>query len=160
MASGEGKQAQRWERRFAALSKFHRRQGHCCPESKFKLGQWVVTQRYLNGSLSAERKKRLDKIGFIWNWRDFRWEQGFAALLRFKQREGHCRVPIQYREGNFRLGLWVSVQRRKKNVMSPKRGARLNKIGFEWRVYKTGTGAVHRVSSSAAERRPPSSSSK
>jgi hypothetical protein len=66
------------ERRFAALSKFRRQKGHCCPEGKFKLGQWVVTQRYLSGSLSAERKKRLDKIGFIWNWPDF---AGSKALL-------------------------------------------------------------------------------
>jgi hypothetical protein len=119
----------RWERGFAALSKFRRRKGHCCPpryhvEGKYNLGDWVTAQRYLKDDLSVERKRRLDRIGFVWNWRDFAWERGFAALLKFKRREGHCCVPIQHREGNFRLGYWISVQRRKKNKMSAKRRAR------------------------------------
>jgi hypothetical protein len=131
----------RWERGFAALSKFRKRKRHCCPpryhlEGKHSLGQWVTTQRYLKGDLSVERKRRLDRIGFVWNWRDFVWERGFAALLKFKRREGHCCVPIRHREGNFRLGSWISVQRREKNKMSAKRRARLHKIGFEWKVYK------------------------
>src|SRR5689334_22959943 len=87
----------RWEQGLAALSKFRKRKRHCCPsrhhlEGKFKLGRWVNTQRYLKDDLSVERKKRLDAIGFVWNWRDDRWEQGFAALLTFKRREAHCRV--------------------------------------------------------------------
>src|SRR5690349_18679203 len=109
----------RWEQGFKALSKFRRRKGHCRPsrhhlEGEFKLGQWVVTQRYLKDDLSVERKKRLDAIGFVWNWRNYRWEQGFAVLLKFKRREGHCRVPIQYCAGNFKLGYWISAQRRKR----------------------------------------------
>jgi hypothetical protein len=136
-----GKLATRWERGFAALSKFRKREGHCCPpryhlEGKYNLGNWVTAQRYLKNKLSVERKKRLDRIGFVWNWRDFAWERGFATLVEFKLREGHCRVPIQHREGKFRLGYWISVQRRKKNVMSPKRRAKLNNINFVWYVYR------------------------
>ena len=128
----------RWEQGFAALSKFRRRKRHCSPprdhlEGKFKLGRWVNTQRYLKDALSVERKRRLDRIGFVWNWREYLWEQGFAALLKFKHREGHCRVPIQHREGNFRLGYWVSTQRRKRTELPALRKRRLNKIGFVWR---------------------------
>ena len=70
----------------------NRRKGHCCPpqrhlERKYNLGSWVIVQRYRKDDLSVERKKRLDRIGFVWNWRDFVWERGFAALLKFKQRE-------------------------------------------------------------------------
>ena len=128
----------RWEQGFAALSKFRRRKGHCCPpqrhvEGKYNVGSWVIVQRYRKDHLSVERKKRLDRIGFVWNWRDFAWERGFAALLRFSRREGHCRVPIQHREGNFRLGYWVSTQRRKRTELPALRKRRLNKIGFVWR---------------------------
>jgi Helicase associated domain len=131
----------RWEQGFAALSKFRRQKKHCLPsrhhlEGKFKLGRWVNTQRYLKDDLSVERKKRLDAIGFVWNWRDDRWEQGFAALLTFKRREAHCRVPIQHREGNFRLGYWVSTQRRKRTELPALRKRRLNKIGFVWREHR------------------------
>jgi hypothetical protein len=132
---------ERWEQGFAALSKFRRRKKHCRPsqdhlEGKFKLGQWVTTQRYLKDDLSVKRKKRLDTIGFVWSWRDDRWEQGFAALLTFKRREGHCRVPIRHHEENFRLGHWVSTQRRKRTKLRALRKRRLNKIGFVWREHQ------------------------
>jgi len=106
-------------------------------EGKFNLGSWATVQRYRKDHLSVERKKRLDRIGFVWNWRDFAWERGFATLLKFKRREGHCRVHSLHREGDYKLGSWVAVQRRKKKEMSTKRRARLNKIGFEWKVNKT-----------------------
>jgi hypothetical protein len=129
---------ERWEQGYAALSKFRAREGHCCPsryhrEGKYKLGRWVITQRYLRDDLSVERKRCLDRIGFVWNWRDYRWEQGFAALLKFKRREAHCHVPISHREEKYRLGYWVSVQRQKRNELSAARKRRLNKIGFVWR---------------------------
>jgi len=132
----------RWEQGFAALSKFHKRRGHCCPsrhhvEGKYNLGTWVITQRYLQDKLPAERKRRLDLIGFIWKWRDYAWERGFTALLKFRQREGHCRVPANYREGKYRLGFWVSTQRRNKNEMLAERRRRLNKIGFVWEIYES-----------------------
>ena len=89
----------RWEQGFAALCKFRRRKGHCCPpqrhvEGKYNLGPWVITQRYLKDELSVERKRRLDRIGFVWNWRDFAWERGFAALLKFKRTSGDARPAL------------------------------------------------------------------
>ena len=78
----------------------------------------MITQRYCKDNLSAERKRRLDEIGFVWDWTDYRWEQGFTALLKFKQREGDCHVPIFHSEGDHRLGWWVSTQRRRRKEMS------------------------------------------
>jgi Helicase associated domain len=130
-----------WENGFAALSKFRAREGHCFPsrhhvEGKFSLGAWVSTQRYYlkRKLLSAERKRRLDAIGFVWDWRDYLWEQYFAALLKFKRRKGHSRVPTFHKEGDLKLGYWVATQRKHKNEMPAKRKARLNEIGFVWRV--------------------------
>ena len=136
MTSSSG-HAERWESGFAALSKFRAREGHCCPsryhvEHGFKLGQWVSIQRYGKHLLSVERKRRLDGIGFVWDWIDYRWEQGFTALLKFKRRKGHCCVPISHNEGKIRLGWWVSTQRVRRRELSAERRARLNKIGFVW----------------------------
>jgi len=107
----------RWEKGFAALSKFRAREGHCCPsrhrvEGNFNLGPWVSTQRSRKDLLPLKRKRRLDAIGFVWDWRDYLWEQNFTALLKFKRRERHCCVPIFHDEGDLRLGYWVSTQRR------------------------------------------------
>jgi hypothetical protein len=131
---------ERWERGIAALSKFREREGHCCPardhiEGKFNLGQWVSVQRYRKNLLPVERKRRLDTIGFVWDWRDYLWDEHFAVLLKFRQRFGHCFVPSLYNEGFFKLGYWVSTQRRYRDEMSAERRARLNNIGFVWNVY-------------------------
>ena len=103
-------------------------------EGEFTLGAWVSTQRYLKDKLSAERKRRLDNLGFVWNWRDYLWERGFANLLKFKRREGHCRVPSVRKEENHNLGYWVSTQRKNQKQMSAERKARLNKIKFAWKL--------------------------
>jgi Helicase associated domain len=136
-SSSKGHARRRWERGFAALSKFRAREGHCCPqrrhvEGDFKLGNWVSVQRYHKEFVSTEHKRRLNAIGFVWDWRDYFWEQNFAALLKFKRRQGHCRVPSIHREGDLKLGLWATTQRRKRKTMLAERRARLNKIGFVW----------------------------
>ena len=105
-------------------------------EGNYKLGQWVAVQRYSKDSLTAERKTRLNALGFMWSRRDWFWERGFAALKAFKTREGHCLVPTLHIEGDLKLGYWVSTQRRKKNIMSKEHKQRLNKIGFVWQPRK------------------------
>jgi helicase associated protein len=60
------------------------------------------------------------------------WEKGFAALCKFRAREGHC-CPSQYHvEDTFRLGLWVTNQRRRKALLPLQREQRLDAIGFIW----------------------------
>jgi len=103
-------------------------------EGKVPLGAWVVTQRHYfsKGRILPERKRRLDAIGFVWDYHKYLWGQNFAALLKFKKREGHCCVPTYYHNGKFKLGWWVATQRRNKKQMSAERRKRLNKIGFVW----------------------------
>jgi Helicase associated domain len=44
------------------------------------------------------------------------WENGFAALIQFKAREKHCRVPRGHQEGAFNLGTWVINQRNRRRA--------------------------------------------
>ncbi len=127
-----------WEEGFAALKKFQAREGHCivpavCVQGTYKLGSWVGRQRSNKDTMPAERRQRLDAIGFVWNPHERAWEEGFAALTAFKIREGHCRVPRGYAEGTFNLGDWVKKQRANKDAMAAERRKRLNAIGFVWR---------------------------
>lgn len=126
-----------WEKGFAALTKFKLRKGHCrVPrhhfEGAYKLGQWVSVQRLIRDTMSAERKLRLDEIGFVWDWREYAWENGIASLTNFERREGHCRVPALHIERKFKLGQWVSVQRARRDTMAAERNRRLKAIGFVW----------------------------
>ena len=126
-----------WEEGFAALTNFKAREGHCNvpklhSEGTFKLGQWGGVQRQRKDTMRAERKYRLDAIGFIWDTHENRWEEGFAAMTAFEGREGHCRVPRGFVEGTYKLGGWVSEQRQRKDTMFTERRQRLDAIGFIW----------------------------
>jgi capsular polysaccharide biosynthesis protein len=48
----------------------------------------------------------------------FSWENGFAALGQFADREGHANVPSSHLEDGFRLGQWVISQRSRKDSSS------------------------------------------
>jgi hypothetical protein len=58
--------------------------------------------------------------------------KGIFCAQKIKRREGHCRVPRFDLEGNYKLGQWVEVQRYSKDVLAPKRKAKLNQLGFIW----------------------------
>jgi hypothetical protein len=88
--------------------------------------------------MALPRRQRLEGLtGWSWNTIDDRWELGFSHLKKFTERNGHCRVPKTYvNEEGYRLGSWVSVQRRKKEVIDPDRLRRLEALpGWSWDVY-------------------------
>jgi uncharacterized protein (UPF0303 family) len=134
-----------WEKGFAALKQFKAREKHCRvprkrQEGAFNLGTWVINQRNRKDTLSVERRRLLDAIGFDWTLlaltRD-PWGKGFATLKQFQSREGHCRVPIGYEEGSFKLGRWVRRQRNKRKTMSTACRRQLDAIKFVWDAYES-----------------------
>jgi Fe2+ transport system protein FeoA len=64
-----------WEEGFSHLKIYRDRVGDCLvpkthkEEDGFKLGSWVSVQRANRRNISAERKARLDKLGFVWKTR-------------------------------------------------------------------------------------------
>jgi superfamily II DNA or RNA helicase len=125
-----------WEEGCVHLTAYRKRMGHCqVPrrhvEDGFPLRQWVTIQRH-NQNLSEERRRQLDKLGFIWDPHQARWEEGYLHLKAFKQREGNCQVPAKYTQNGYRLGQWVTVQRFNKDALSAERRQRLDKLEFVW----------------------------
>jgi superfamily II DNA or RNA helicase len=109
-----------WEDRYARLLLFAEREGHSRvphtyhEEDGFALGAWTHIQRRRGpGGLPEGRARRLEAVpGWVWSPHQASWEDGYTRLLRFSQREGHCRVPASYRdEDGFPLGTWVAKQR-------------------------------------------------
>jgi hypothetical protein len=126
-----------WEEGFSYLKAYKEREGHCrVPvshvENSLRLGTWVDTQRQRKARMSQERIQRLDELGFVWDPREADWEEGFSYLKVFKQREGHCRVPDEYKENGYRLGQWMRGQRVNKDTLSAERRNRLDDLGFVW----------------------------
>jgi hypothetical protein len=127
-----------WEEGIGRLEIYAKREAHCLVpidycENGFRLGHWVSRQRLTKKGIPADRRHRLDELGFVWDPLEGAWERGFAHLSVFKGREGHCRVPDDHIENGFRLGKWVGKQRAKKNVL-PERWKRLTELGFVWNV--------------------------
>ena len=127
-----------WETKFAALERFKQREGHACPgtehqEDGLNLGNWIMHQRAAKDTLSPERIARLDKLGFSWDPLAEDWETHFAALEKFRQREGNVRPKQGHQEDGLNLGWWVVTQRRRKNKLLPDRIARLDQLGFVWK---------------------------
>lgn len=78
--------------------------------------------------------ERLNALGFVWEVLNTQWETGFNYLVIFHKREGHCKVPNKYKEGDFNLGRWVVKQRADKEKLSSDRISRLNSLKFRWDI--------------------------
>ena len=128
-----------FETGFSLLVEFKNREGHCMvpnrhKENGFNLGKWVGHRREQVLTISADRKAKLDDIGFVWDTLAFQWEEGFFKLLQFKELKGDCLVPGTKKIEGFNLGQWVVTQRLNHGSISSERKKRLNDIGFVWDV--------------------------
>ena len=126
-----------WENGFSKLQQFKEREGNCMvpqghKENSFHLGNWVNNQRKQWENLNPERLKRLNALGFVWDILAEQWNEAFNKLIKFKEREGHCKVPSVYQESNFELGSWVRNQRKNKDKLTPESIERLDALGFIW----------------------------
>eukprot|EP00980_Cylindrotheca_fusiformis_P003752 scaffold833_cov92-Cylindrotheca_fusiformis.AAC.6 len=115
-----------WDLRISELKQYIELHGDCNVPyhySKNKaLGKWVSRQREfykfklagLRSSLTDERVKELEDIGFAWKVRDrtdyVPWEQRIKELKAYKEKHGDCNVPKEYAQ-NKNLGKWMDQQK-------------------------------------------------
>ena len=131
-----------WERNFGLLEQFKEREGHCNvpyshEEDGIKLGIWLSNQRYKREKLEESLQRRLEQLGVSWNPQADEWEQKFALLEKFKEREGHCNVSKTYEEDGINLGTWLDTLRQgrkgnREGNLSSERIERLDEVGIRW----------------------------
>ena len=110
---------EQWNARSRELEAFKAEHGHCSvPQKHGTLGGWVNSQRtaHNGGTLSEERVRRLDDIGFDWGkargprGTPLSWDERFDELMKYKAEHGHCNIP----QSTGSLGKWVDNQRHQK----------------------------------------------
>lgn len=129
-----------WDSMFSKLTEHLRPMHNGKPRNvamSAELRRWTLTQRQFKkrGELEPEREQKLNSIGFEWQPYSQQWQEMFDALRKFHAEHGHCRVPSKWPK-NPKLASWVATQRaRKANAkLSEDRVAKLNALGFSWRV--------------------------
>ena len=132
-----------WDVMFAKLAEHLRPMHNGKPRNAVispELKRWMLSQRQFNkrGELDPERKNKLDSIGFEWLPYSKQWEEMLNALHKYHAEKGDCRVPSKWPK-NVKLASWVATQRARKadSKLSADRIARLDALGFVWRVYST-----------------------
>jgi len=90
--------------------------------------------------LTEEMIDELNELEFDWGLKEKLWNSKYELLCAYKDENGHCRVPADFRVGSVNLSDWVTNQRReykkrqegKHATITKERIDRLNEIGIEW----------------------------
>ena len=146
----------KWLGTFEELKAYKTEHGDCIVPRGYvenpKLASWVAEQRKQyklmkdgkQSSISSNRIKLLEGIGFAWNAQEAAWMRRLTDLKRFWNENGHGNVSLndlQYPK----LGLWIKEQRRhyslmkqgKPTHMTDERVAHLESIGFCWDTHES-----------------------
>ena len=140
---------EQWGKRFSEMVKFQKEHGHCLVPLSWEpnpaLAHWVKRQRYQyrikqdgkHSTMTPERFKALEDLGFTWDSHSAAWLERWQELAAFKQCHGHANVPKKFPE-NQQLAVWVKCQRRQYKLFTEgkcsnitlERIERLNSLGF------------------------------
>ena len=73
--------------------------------------QYKLLQEKKPSTMTEERIKTLEGLGFIWDSHGSAWEERLSELKHYQSSNGHCNVPSMYLP-NPSLATWVKCQRR------------------------------------------------
>ena len=133
-----------WEQKFALAKQYYEQNGNLDIPAAYKtddgisLGVWYrgVRDQYRNGTLTEERKCRLESIGVQWGSVQTRnWMQYYALAKQYYKEHGDLNIPANYvTSDGVKLGVWIASQRysMKKNRISEEQIHLLDEIGMSW----------------------------
>ncbi len=139
-----------WMRYYRKLKLFKERFGHCNVETGWKedpaLPSWVSAQRNKKnkGGLSDEKIRRMDELGFVWDWQVQKahetWMKWYRELEYYVKENGNANIPRTH--ANTKLASWVWIQRQRRKGTLKRKGIQdsmtaeqirlLDELGFPW----------------------------
>lgn len=114
--------------------------GYDYDDKGYSLGIWFNNQRLKWKGLTSERREKLEKIGFIINIHDYKWQKFYELAKTYYEHYGNLEVSYNfctldgynYDEGGASLGTWISTQRYMFEQLSDSRKELLLKIGMRF----------------------------
>lgn len=124
---------ERWKNRYNLLKAYYDKHGISVYLGKIikdkDLAQWIRAQRQKKEIMPSERRKKLEKIGFVWNANEAYWDEMYSRLVQFYKRHKHSRVPWGWEEDPD-LATWVYSIRNSFNNYPEEKIALLKKVKF------------------------------
>ena len=133
----------KWEVMFARLVAYKEKFGDCdVPRHYYgmdNLAWWVVCQRKLrsDGNLSEELIRRLDGVGFVWDRKEYVWQNMFSAVCQLLNSGGVSGLESALQSDD-ELDKWVRGQQaaKKRSALATEKERALNKVRFPWEFPK------------------------
>ena len=114
-----------WDTYYRALCEYKKENGNLDIPARYRTEDGVVLGPFLanlrqaraKGSrssfLTPERIEKLDRLGMVWEARDYRWEMNFQACEAYCRKFGNLNIPADYvSEDGLKIGSWLRRQRR------------------------------------------------
>ncbi|WP_349269278.1 hypothetical protein MPNTM1_04899 [Mycolicibacterium parafortuitum] len=123
-----------WEKGLRLFGDYVQKHGHGRIPQKYevdgyKLGVWLNTQRSNWSKLPTERRKRLSESpGWTLNAVENRWEDGLEHLRAYVTEHGTAQLRYDCIYDGFKLGQWVTVQRKSWDTLTDDRRQRLTEL--------------------------------
>ncbi|OQR95969.1 hypothetical protein THRCLA_22036 [Thraustotheca clavata] len=105
----------------------------------------AMRQAYKKGSLDAGVVDALNQVGFVWDLRQYKWEQQLFALQTYFNIYGHTKVPYRFivpqdderwptSVVGIHLGNIVHKWRQQADVLPPEKKLQLDTLNFVWKA--------------------------
>ena len=112
----DGRHTTTWEKSYQAAIEYKNKYGNLdipvayITDDGVRLGRWIRHQREVyHTTLSDARKKKLDRIGMVWDLPD-PWEQKYQLVKRYYDEHGDINIPGGYVSEGVWIARWLSEQ--------------------------------------------------
>ena len=139
--------SQNWDEHYWLLEDYYKEHGNIDVPNLYQidnvnLGRWLNTQRqaFKNqrvNSMTDMQIKALETLKVKWCIREEKWDEWYYLLEDYYKEHGNINVPIHYEVNNFKLGIWLNVQRQSYKgsngrTLSDDKIQLLDDLGMRW----------------------------
>ncbi|MGW0708928.1 Helicase associated domain protein [Streptomyces sp. NPDC002643] len=102
-----------------------------------RIGQQVAGFRHNPDRLTPEQRRVLDRMGFVWDSLQYRWDLHIKAVTKFKAEHGHLNIPSSYvieEPVRLRPRVWMNtcVKKYRQGKLKPERHQQLVALGMQF----------------------------